>query len=217
VVAVTRAHHTSPLRFDTVDQVVDAVRAAGGRLSVPRRLVLEALFTEAEPVSAETIASALDLELTSVYRNLETLEALGAVRHVHLGHGPGLYALVGRGSREYLVCEICDRVAAVEPNALEGVRAAIRSQFDFDAHFGHFPILGICGACRGRVVRMEEHEHTHPHAHEHSHDGDTHSHAHTGHDHEHVEHEHEHSHGDVTHSHPHVHEAGLEHDHVHDH
>jgi Fur family ferric uptake transcriptional regulator len=214
---VTRAHHSSPLRFDTLDQVVDAVRAGGGRLSTPRRLVLEALFAEAEPVPAEAIARRLALDPTSVYRNLESLEALGAVRHVHLGHGPGLYTLVGRGTREYLVCEICDGMTVVEPGRLDGVRELVRREFDFDARFGHFPILGICAACRGNLASMEEHEHSHPHSHEHEHDGETHSHAHTTHDHEHVEHEHEHSHGDVTHSHPHVHEDGLEHDHTHDH
>ena len=36
------------------------------------------------------------LERTSVYRNLERLEALGVVSHVHVGHGPGLYALGAR-------------------------------------------------------------------------------------------------------------------------
>jgi Fur family ferric uptake transcriptional regulator len=204
---LTRAHHSSPLRFDTLEQVVAAVRAGGGRLSVPRRMVLETLFAEAEPLAAEAIAQRLDLDLTSVYRNLEALEALGAVRHVHLGHGPGLYALVGGGTREYLVCEICDSVTVVEPGRLDGVRAAVRAEFDFDARFGHFPILGICARCRGTIADMDEHEH----------EGHAHSHAHTEHDHEHVEHEHEHSHGDVTHSHPHVHEEGLEHDHTHDH
>ncbi len=194
------------------------MRAGGGRLSLPRRLVLETLFATEAPLAAEAISQRVGVDVTSVYRNLEALEAMGAVRHVHLGHGPGLYALVGRGSREYLVCEICDSVTAVAPGRLDGVRAAIQAEFDFDARFGHFPILGICGACRDILGGMEEHEHTHPHAHEHTHeDGETHVHAHTEHDHDHVEHEHEHSHGDVTHAHPHVHEEGLEHDHAHDH
>jgi Fur family ferric uptake transcriptional regulator len=180
-------------------------------------MILEALFAGHDPLSAEDLAGQLGLEPTSVYRNLEKLEELGAIRHVHLGHGPGLYTLVGRGTREYLVCEICDGMTVVEPGRLDEVRELVRREFDFDARFGHFPILGICAACRGNLASMEEHEHSHPHSHEHEHDGETHSHAHTTHEHEHVEHEHEHSHGDVTHSHPHVHEDGLEHDHTHDH
>ena len=37
-------------------------------------------------------------DLASVYRNLEHLEELGVVRHVHFGHGPGLYALPAAAS-----------------------------------------------------------------------------------------------------------------------
>jgi Fur family ferric uptake transcriptional regulator len=147
---MTRTHHSPPLTFATLDDVVEAVRREGGRLSIPRRLVLEALFGAAAPVSAETIAGQLGLELTSVYRNLEHFEALGVVRHVHLGHGPGLYALRGGGAREYLVCESCDAVTAVEPAELDAVRDAIRERFGFEAGFGHFPILGLCAACRAK-------------------------------------------------------------------
>jgi len=46
------------------------------------------------------------------YRNLETLEEVGLVRHVHLGHGPGLYALAAP-EHEYLVCESCHAVRTV--------------------------------------------------------------------------------------------------------
>ena len=37
------------------------------------------------------------MDAASVHRNLSQLEELGLVRHVHIGHGPGLYGLVGRG------------------------------------------------------------------------------------------------------------------------
>ncbi len=128
-----------------------------------RRVLLEALFAADAPVSAEELARRLSLEVSSVYRNLEHFEALGIVRHVHLGHGPGLHALVGRGATDYLVCEACDRVTAVDPDRLAGVRAAIRAEFGFEAGFGHFPILGLCADCLA-------HGHTHPeHGHEHGH------------------------------------------------
>jgi Fur family ferric uptake transcriptional regulator len=145
--ALTRAHPAEPLHFDSLDEVVAHVRAGGGRLSLPRRLILEALFVSDAPVAAEEIARRLELDPASVYRNLEKLEGLGIVRHVHLGHGPGLYSLVGRGAREYLVCERCDRVTAVAPERLDAVRGAIRDDFGFEARFGHFPIVGTCADC----------------------------------------------------------------------
>jgi Fur family transcriptional regulator, ferric uptake regulator len=129
-----------------------AIRARGLRLSAARRLVLEALFAADGPVSAEQVADGIGgrvprSDLASVYRNLETLEELGLVRHVHLGHGPGLYALTRDGEREYLVCDRCGALRAVEPSALDGLRAEIESSFGFHARFTHFPIVGLCPDC----------------------------------------------------------------------
>jgi Fur family transcriptional regulator, ferric uptake regulator len=145
---MTRAPHTEPLPFRDIDDIAAALREAGGRLTTPRRLVLEALFAADEPLSAEEIAGRRQLELTSVYRNLEHLEELGVVRHVHVGHGPGLYALAS--GHEYLVCESCGGVAVVDAARLERVRGAVRDEFGFEPRFSHFPLHGLCERCRGR-------------------------------------------------------------------
>ena len=129
-----------------------ALRARGLRVSAARRLVIEALFAAPGPVSAEDIAGGLDgrlheSDLASAYRNLETLEELGLVRHVHLGHGPGLYAVADRADCEYLVCSHCEAVSTVSPDRLEKVRAAILDATGFEASFTHFPIVGLCSDC----------------------------------------------------------------------
>jgi Fur family transcriptional regulator, ferric uptake regulator len=82
-----------------------------------------------------------------VYRNLETLEEVGLVRHVHLGHGPGLYALTRDGAREHLLCDRCGAVMSVDPSRLDAVRDLIRAETGFAANFTHFPIAGLCPAC----------------------------------------------------------------------
>jgi Fur family ferric uptake transcriptional regulator len=148
---VTVAPRSQPLRFRDIDDIAAAVRRDGGRLTVPRRQVLEALFAARRLVSAEHLAGGADtgveIELASVYRTLERLEELGVVRHVHLGHGPGLYGLVGDGEREYLVCDGCGTVTAADPERLDRLRAAIREQFGFEARFTHFPLHGLCAEC----------------------------------------------------------------------
>ena len=238
---MTVAAERQPLAYERVEDVIDALRRAGHRVSAPARIVLDTLFEADGPVSAERIASGdegrQDFELTSVYRNLERLEQLGVVRHVHIAHGPGLYALARDGAREYLVCERCGRVIGVDPAALDDVRETLRHAFGFRARFGHFPIHGHCADCARALASSEadrhkaparqrgadppdrehHHEHEHSHVHEHSHAGVTHGHSHSSHEHEHTQHDHQHSHGDRVHSHPHPHESGLEHDHRHRH
>jgi Fur family transcriptional regulator, ferric uptake regulator len=151
--AMTVAPRGEPLRFHDFDEVAAAVRRDGGRLTTPRRLVLQALFAAGGLVSAEQIsagaATGTEIELTSVYRNLERLEELGVVRHVHVGHGAGLYGLVGDGEREYLVCEACGDVTVAQPEQLDRAREAIRDALGYEARFGHFPIHGLCPRCAG--------------------------------------------------------------------
>ena len=135
-----------------VEAALVAVRARGRRVSAARRLVIEALFAAGAPVAAADIANGLGgkqapLDLASVYSNLEQLEDLGLVSHVHRGHGPGLYAVRDRTESEYLECERCGAFRAVRPSVLAPTRAAIREATGFEARFSHFPIVGLCPDC----------------------------------------------------------------------
>jgi Fur family ferric uptake transcriptional regulator len=148
------APRTGPLlEAPNLDAAVDALRSHGLRVSAARRLVLEALYSAPAPVTADQIATGVAgrvprSDLASVYRNLETLEEVGLVRHFHLGHGPGLYAPAGVDQLEYLVCHSCNAVTAVDPADMDAVRSLIQTRFGFEASFSHFPILGLCAACR---------------------------------------------------------------------
>jgi Fur family transcriptional regulator, ferric uptake regulator len=134
----------------TVDRLCDALellRAHAVRLTGSRRAVLEALFADATPRTAEEIAARAYVDLASAYRNLETLEELGIVRHVHLGHGPGLYARIGRDRLEHAVCDVCGEHRSVPAAELEAAREAIRRATGITASFAHFPIVGRCATC----------------------------------------------------------------------
>ena len=168
---MTDAPDTPRVPFTELAEAVDALRHRGLRLTTPRRLVLEALFAAEGPVSAEHIATTLTLDVTSVYRNLEALEEHGLARHVHLGHGPGLYALIGRGEREFLSCERCGAVRTLTSEQLDPVRDQIKQLFGYEARFTHFAIVGICPDCsrspqpsrRGQPRQSNGQEHSHGH------------------------------------------------------
>ncbi len=149
---MTLPHAAPALPAPDLDSALSALRDRGLRASSARRLVLEALFQARRPVTAESIAGGLSgrlpqSDLASVYRNLETLEELGLVRHFHLGHGPGLYGMAGE-EHEYLVCEGCHRLRTVDPAQLDEVRASILRIFGFHASFSHLPIAGKCPDCK---------------------------------------------------------------------
>jgi Fur family ferric uptake transcriptional regulator len=125
---------------------LNALRARGLRVSAPRRRLLEALYAAGRPASAAELADGLDL--ASTYRNLDTLEALGLVRHLHVGHGPGLYAAAaGPAATEYAVCEGCGAIHAFADGELAGVRAAVAELCGLAVGFAHFPLVGRCARC----------------------------------------------------------------------
>jgi Fur family transcriptional regulator, ferric uptake regulator len=144
---MTIAPDVPRLVVSTPGEAIQALRESGLRLSTARRLVIEALFAADGPVSAAALAQDLLLEESSVYRNLEVLERHGLTRHVHLGHGPGLYALVGRDEGEYLYCQRCGKVTLLAPEELDPVREHLRDHFGHTARFTHFAIVGLCEPC----------------------------------------------------------------------
>jgi Fur family ferric uptake transcriptional regulator len=185
---VTVSPDCAPLRFDDLDEATAALRELGLRISTPRRLILEALFAAAGPVSAVHLAQALFIDESSVYRNLDVFEGHGVVRHVHLGHGPGLYVLLGRGETEYAYCSRCSKVTAIAPDELQGVREAIKRSTGYETRFTHFAIVGVCETCSVQATETPDGPRTLRSA-----DGDT------------------HSHGDFVHSHPGGHTHGSVH------
>ena len=158
---VTVPHRTSPIATASVETAVHVLRARGLRVSAARRLVIEALFAAERPLTAEQIAAGLEgwlpaSDLASVYRNLDTLEQIGLVRHFHVGHGAGLYALAVAGEPEFATCERCGALEAVPAGRLDGVHAEIERALGYRVRFSNFPIVGTCAAC------SEEHTHAHP-------------------------------------------------------
>jgi Fur family ferric uptake transcriptional regulator len=152
---MTQAPFSATLEFSDIDDAVALLRSSGCRVSAARRVLLEALFAANGPVSVEQLAAGIGgttpSDLPSVYRNLERFEELGLVRHVHLGHGPGLYALRSEVEHEYLVCERCGKVRSIEPEQLDPLRAELEARFGHQARFSHFPIGGLCESCAGEL------------------------------------------------------------------
>jgi Fur family ferric uptake transcriptional regulator len=138
-----------------VQSALQEVRDRGLRMTAARRQVIEALYAPDRPVTAEEIASGLygrfmPCDLASVYRNLEALEDLGLVRHMHLGHGPGLYAPASL-SHEYVACERCGRSRTVPADCLALLRGVVAKAVGYRVSFAHLPLTGLCPTCQEKL------------------------------------------------------------------
>ncbi len=131
--------------------VLDLFRTRGGRVTVSRRLLLRCLFDRPGHRTADelvTAVRALDPEVhrSTIYRNLDELERLGVIEHVHLGHGPASYHL-STERHGHLVCEHCGTALAVPDGLFDELAGTALAQFGFRIRPRHFAVLGTCAAC----------------------------------------------------------------------
>lgn len=133
-----------------VPSALVVLRENGGRVSTSRRALLRELFEADGPLSVENLAARAvpPLDLPSTYRTLERLEKVGLVRHVHLGHGPGLYEIASESDHEYAWCESCGKASSIDPQRLDEARSLIQRSTGYLPRFSHFPLVGLCNECR---------------------------------------------------------------------
>jgi Fur family ferric uptake transcriptional regulator len=149
---MTVPHQTRALAPASVPAAITTLRVRGLRVSSARRLVLEALFAADAPVTADAIADGLggrfpESDLASVYRNLDTLEQIGLVRHFHVAHGAGLYALATADQHGYVACERCGAHRPLDRATVAQVAAVLREACGYEPQLVHFPIVGRCPEC----------------------------------------------------------------------
>jgi Fe2+ or Zn2+ uptake regulation protein len=139
----------------SAEELVAALRTAGLRVTAARRAVCGVLADAPEDhLSAADIVERVsdeEVDPSTVYRILDTLEGLGLVHHVHLGHGAGAYHLTGSHRHHHLVCESCGAVVDVPLAELRGAIDAVTAPHGFVADDAHFAIVGRCASCARRA------------------------------------------------------------------
>ncbi len=137
----------------TLEDILTRLRHAGGRLTEPRRAVIEALISSGDHPTADDLAAKVTLShpkvhKSTVYRTLDALADLAIVDHVHLGHGRAVYHLTD-DTDLHLLCEKCGTVKHISADALDASRVAIANATGFVLEAGHFALPGRCAACAG--------------------------------------------------------------------
>lgn len=137
------------------DELAEVLRARGLRLTAPRQMVLEAVYSlgHATPdqIHAAVAKRAAGVNITTVYRTLELLEELGLVTHAHLSHGAPTFHPVGEHQHAHLVCQGCGTVDEMPSPALAGLVSQLQETRGFLLDIGHVALFGRCAACTGKA------------------------------------------------------------------
>ena len=123
----------------------------GLRLTPQRELVLNAVrelgHSTPEDIAAKVRETHPGINLSTVYRNLETLENVGLVQHTHLGHGGATYHAAEELTHLHLVCGTCGSVGDAPIDVAANFVQNLSDDYGFRTDVTHFAIYGTCAAC----------------------------------------------------------------------
>ena len=134
------------------ENTVDTLRRRGLRLTPQRKMVFSILESSEGHLSAEEIYSLVQaryprINISTVYRNLETLKQLGLITVTDLGEGRLRYHYGEKGHHHHLICEKCGAVSELDESLLQPLKKELRRQYDFEADLSHLAIFGRCQKC----------------------------------------------------------------------
>jgi Fur family ferric uptake transcriptional regulator len=134
------------------DDLLDQLKELTPRVTPQRRVILQTVCDLGGHVSAEDIVSEVARRLpgvspSTVYRNLQALESVGLISHVHMGHAVAQYQPAGHGGHQHLVCGSCGSIHKIDKRMTSGLRRSLLASEGFEADFEHFAIYGTCAKC----------------------------------------------------------------------
>ncbi|NLG79560.1 MAG: transcriptional repressor [Firmicutes bacterium] len=138
-----------------LERLEQQLKARGCKLTRQRRAVLGVVAKtegrlDAARVCEDARAECPEIGLTTVYRTLDILADLGALRRLHLPDGCSSYATASPGHRHHLICVGCGRAVEFEGCDLTALVDSVASRTGFEIEDHWLQLLGRCPACQER-------------------------------------------------------------------
>jgi len=150
-------------RMASFEAVIEKIQARGERVTIQRRLIVEALCAAEGHKSIGDIQAWLkvthpeyELQDPTIYRILQWLKDLELVSQTDMGSTGIVYELLGHFYHHHLICLTCGRVINLNDSYLASLRQALSTDLGFQARIEHMAFYGLCSTC------AEGEEHTEP-------------------------------------------------------
>ncbi len=138
----------------SVEAVIEQIRERGERVTIQRRLIVEALCAAHDHASISDLQHWIDaqhpdspLPDPTIYRILQWLKDLELVSQTDMGGTGIVYELLGKHHHHHLICLNCGRVIEIDDTYMTPLRQALAADFGFQARIDHMAIYGLCSAC----------------------------------------------------------------------
>jgi Fe2+ or Zn2+ uptake regulation protein len=138
---------------DLSERLTDALRAAGGRLTPQRRLILQVLEASDEHLDAETLYECVkardpDVSLATVYRTLAVLREFGLVEEHRLGEEHGHFEAVRNAPHYHFTCLRCGDVIEFDTPLVTQIEQDLHAQEGVRVVSSQLHVEGYCAQCQ---------------------------------------------------------------------
>jgi Fur family ferric uptake transcriptional regulator len=135
-----------------------ALKQQGLRMTPQRQLILDVVASMRGHISVDDVFRQVadrfpDVNITTVYRTLEVLEARGFVRHTHFHDSRFQYERTDEPPHQHLICKACGRDQELDLSVLEPLADDLRQRYGFVADLSHSAIVGVCRTCTHESAR----------------------------------------------------------------
>ena len=150
-------HHPGDAN-EVVAAALEAVKAAGMRITAPRTAMITALAEARSPLAVEAVrrAAGKDADLVTAYRNMESLEKIGLVRRHVLESGKNLYELADPRRpgehHHHVVCRVCGKMEPL-PGCQAEVFEKAAKKLGYADLTHVLEVYGICPACAKKAKK----------------------------------------------------------------
>ncbi len=129
------------------------LRQSGVRLTPQRRMILSAIAQSNGHITAEDLHQRIravypDVNMSTIYRNLDRLLDLRLVAVTDLGGGRVCYEALSAARHHHLICHQCGGMTELDDSIVEDLRRRIAQQYHFAPQVDHLAIWGMCPACQ---------------------------------------------------------------------
>ena len=136
------------------EAVIEQIQAKGERITIQRRLIVEALCAAHDHASISDLQHWIDthhpespLPDPTIYRILQWLKALELVSQTDMGSTGIVYELLGKRHHHHLICLNCGCTTEIGDAYMDSLRQALAADFGFQARIDHMAIYGLCSTC----------------------------------------------------------------------
>jgi Fur family ferric uptake transcriptional regulator len=147
------------LQMSCGEKLAEEIRQKGYRVTPQRGVILETIahmggHLSVPEVFSEARARLPGLNITTIYRTLETLHRAGMVDLFYSGSGPTRFALRDPDQAHgHLVCSECDLVFDIDESLIAHLAEEVVRETGFSIDPHHLTLVGVCEDCLSKGKR----------------------------------------------------------------